>query len=573
MLFKKSIKVRLLTYFLLVSILPILLVGFIPYYKSQEIVERQVLELSQSIVNQLNENINYYLREMDLMSKVIYYQITTNKEQDVIDIDEVREFLLDLKKNRAFIKDIHVLTDTDSATTAKEVSREELHRNEWFIDSLTRRDEKTWVGPHASNYSSNHAEVISLVYPFSYKGEDIVILIDLKQEEFNMLFARFDLTNLGTLLLIDKFGEVIYSTEPSLIKESEEQYISHLNFYNQLNHDSRLIYAINFFSGWKIAVLIPENHIRESFQSIKQIVFVLLGVFLLISIVLAWILSNRFIYPLRRLQHDIRGVEKGNFHIRSGIDTIDEVGDLSKSFNKMVEEIESLIKKISINEKKKKQIEMQSLQYQINPHFLYNTLNSIQWLARLHKVPDISEMLTSLIKLLRTSLDSANHLHMLEEELEVLNYYLKIQTYRYPDSFTVQYEIDRELLSAYVPRFILQPLVENIFFHGFIDGAGDIVIEASKKDHYLQIAVKDNGRGMPGEVAETLLHKKGKKKGKTSSGIGIHNVDDKIKLYFGAGYGLHISSKEGFGTTIYINLPVTYEKEEGEVIVKRFISG
>ncbi|MCM3762697.1 sensor histidine kinase [Alkalihalobacillus oceani] len=583
-MFRKSIKVRLLAYFLLISLLPILLVGFIPYYKSQEIVQRQVLEFAQSTVNQLNENITYYLKEMDLMARIIYYQLQLSVNQDeqsanddaLFQQEETEELLMELKNNRPFIEDIHVVAANQQATTANGLKKEELEATEWFSDALTRIGEKTWVGPHQNEYTVRPlaGEVISLVHPFSIHddAEIVTIIIEMKQEELNLLFTRPDLQNLGTLLLIDKFGEVIFSTDPEILEDGAQQYINTINLFEQLNQENRFIYDINFFSGWRIGALIPEELINESFHSIRLTVFILLGVFFCISTVLAWLFSTRFINPLRQLQRDIREVEKGNFQIRSEITSIDEIGDLSRSFNKMMREIETLIEQISINEKKKKQIEMQSLQYQINPHFLYNTLNSVQWIAKLHHVPDISEMLTNLIKLLRTSLNATNHLHMLEEELEVLSFYLKIQDFRYPDSYTISYDIPKELLSTYVPRFILQPLVENIFFHAFSDGKGDIKIAAIREDGLLRLRVQDNGRGMSAETIERIMAKKQPDSGKMSSGVGIHNVDDKIKLYFGSSYGLAISSQEENGTTIDLYLPISFEKEDGEEDVKRFIS-
>jgi two-component system sensor histidine kinase YesM len=128
------------------------------------------------------------------------------------------------------------------------------------------------------------------------------------------------------------------------------------------------------------------------------------------------------------------------------------------------------------------------------------------------------------------------------------------------------------LLTAYIPRFILQPLVENIFFHAFADGQGKISIEVTKKNNIMQITVKDNGRGMKVQTAKNLLNKRSIGKRKTSSGIGIYNVEDKIKLYFGSMYGLQISSEEGKGTTIYIHLPITFEQEEDEEVAKRINS-
>jgi len=582
--FKKSIKVRLLFYFLLTSMLPLILVGYIPYYQTKTTVEGQMLELSQSVVNQVNQNINYYMKDMDLLNDTIYYQITEmNVKRVNLDIEEIRQFIIKQKANRPFIENISVHMENHTISTVENIDWNVLLSKDWFNDALNYSGESTWVGPHLNDYisTSQTKGVISLVYPFEINNkEKIVILIDMKKEEFEKLFARPDLTRLGTLLVIDKFGEIIYSTDESLFRESKNQYslnkayVSNNVIIEKLKENNHFIYDINFISGWKIAALIPESKINESFSDIKEIVFWLLGIFIVISFVMALLLSNSIFKPLKKLQRDIMNVEKGNFNLSPNVGSIDEIGKIGLSFNKMVEEIKRLMERISENEKKKKQIEMQSLQYQINPHFLYNTLNSVQWIAKIHRVPDISEMLTSLIKLLRASLSSINTLHTLEQELEILDFYLKIQNQRYPDCFQVKYKIDNQLLSAKVPRFILQPLVENIFFHAFADGKGEICIEASSKDNFMQIAVQDDGRGIKATTMESVLKRENDSKRKTSSGIGIQNVEDKIKLYFGSIYGLHISSEEGKGTTIFINLPITFEQgEDDEDLAKGVNSG
>lgn len=521
-------------------------------------VENQVLDLAQSVVNQLNSNITYYFKEMDLMSNVIYYQLENN---DILLLDEIGRFLHELKSNRPFIAEIHILTDKQTISTAGIIEREGLEKSEWYVEALRQIDKKSWIRPHTTEYirDSTGERAISLMYPYLHRGKLRVILIEMKLNEFDQLF-KTDLKNLGALIIIDKYGKVIYSTDHTIIDGNSNQYVSYSTLFGPLNEKYRLVYDVNFLSGWKVAALISEDQINKSFASIKKIVAIVLILFFACSIFLASLLSHQFIKPLRRLQRDIRSVEKGDFKIRTKIESLDEIGDLSKSFNRMVSEIETLIKEISINEKKKKQIEMQSLQYQINPHFLYNTLNSIQWIAKIHKVPDISEMLTNLIKLLRTSLDSANHLHTLEQELEVLNYYLKIQKHRYSNRFQINYFIEKRFLSVSIPRFTLQPLVENIFFHAFTDGQGTIQIKTIADGDTLIIAVEDDGRGMPQETVEKLLKKQHTKEEKTSSGIGLHNVDEKIKLYFGSSYGIDIKSELGKGTTIFVRLPIHFEK-------------
>jgi len=581
--FRNSIKGRLFVFFILIGILPILIVGFIPYQKTAKIVKSQMLEFAQITIDQLNENINYHLNEMDLMSRMVYYQTFVSFQKEggftASNSHSFQEFLLALKNNRTFIDEIHVLVGEQYFTTAIDLKKDLLEEKEWYKTAIANPEEKLWVGPHQNDYSINEPQTedtISLVYPFALNGPQMnaTIIVEMKQNKLDELFQSPALKSLGKILLIDKYGHILYSTDELLLNDhqaSTKKYITNTNLLSSLNQDNNFIYAINYLSGWKVAAFVPNDKVNQSFSVIRNTVFALIGILLIISILMGWGLSNRLFKPLKKLQMDMRQVRKGKFYTRSTIDSNDEIGELSRNFNRMVEEIEGLIERIADNERKKKAIEMQSLQYQINPHFLYNTLNSVQWLAKLYKAPEISEMLTSLIKLLRASLNTSSYTHMLEEELEILSYYIGIQRYRYDQQFEVHYQVDPDVLAILVPRFVLQPLIENSFFHGFSDGVGEIVVNAHRIGDMVKIIVEDNGRGIPEEKLDTILSPFENRK--HSSGIGIKNVDDKIKLYFGEEYGLSIHSEEGQGTQVIISLPYLIKSGGEDPDVKSLISG
>ncbi len=561
--------------------LPIIIVGFLPYQKTEKVVNQHMLDFAYSTIKQLNENMNYHLQEMDLMSRMIHYQLflteeevasVTNQTTESINVDreDFINFLTSLKNNRTFIEDIHVLLNETVYTTALQVDLEVLTAQSWYASALRKLGEKSWFGPHSNDYSDKEpasGEVISLVYPvFSPESGDqkniIVIIIEMKKEVLDQIFNNPDLRSLGDVFLINEYGRIIYSTDRSLkktLEKEQEPYITHTHVLDKLKEDNSFISDINFFTGWKLGALIPDEKLKQSFLSIRNLVLTLLIFFLMISILLALTFSNQILKPLQKLQNDIRQVEKGNFYIRSEVVGEDEIASLSRSFNQMVEEIENLISKVAEHERKKKEVEMRLLQYQINPHFLYNTLNSVQWFAKLYQVPNISEMISVLIKLLRASLNSS-HLHPLKKELELLSYYVDIQKFRYQENCRVKYNIASGMLQAIVPSFILQPLVENAYFHAFTDGKGTIVIEAFRENDRLTIQVKDNGRGIAEEDIKGIMNSP--KNEKHSSGIGLKNVDDKIKLYFGSLYGLSVTSVQNKGTTVTIQLPFTTDKQD-----------
>lgn len=215
--------------------------------------------------------------------------------------------------------------------------------------------------------------------------------------------------------------------------------------------------------------------------------------------------------------------------------------------------------------KKKADMEFQILQAQINPHFLYNTLDSIKWLAVIQNVHNISSMTNSLINLLKYNISRNNKTVMLSEELESVKNYVNIQKYRYGDIFEVTYDVNEDLLEYRILKFILQPIVENAIFHGFENMEGNCLIKiiARKKDEYLIIEIIDNGIGITNERLEDI-QSPNKDKGKFS-GIGLRNIEERIKLYFGEKYGLTIDSKLHEGTHVSLFLPIISNEEEFHV--------
>ncbi|HEY4392189.1 MAG TPA: sensor histidine kinase, partial [Paenibacillus sp.] len=265
-------------------------------------------------------------------------------------------------------------------------------------------------------------------------------------------------------------------------------------------------------------------------------------------------MSSSIVKPIKKIISFCNQISTGNFSNRIKDDQEDEMGILSYKINMMVDEIEHLMHNQRLDQKRKRELEFQMLQSQINPHFLFNTLNTLRWLAIINHVPVLSNGISSLSELLRSTILDRDEQITIRQEIGNLSNYFEIQKIRYADSFQVEYDIDEELLDCLIPKFILQPVAENAIIHGLSEHskAIEIKIKVQQKDDLISIEIIDNGKGFDTSVVHDPDTAANNKK---LSGIGITNVDERIKLYYGEHYGLFITSVIGEGTCCKIIIP------------------
>jgi len=275
------------------------------------------------------------------------------------------------------------------------------------------------------------------------------------------------------------------------------------------------------------------------------------------SIVLSVVISKGISKPVRDLSERMHEVGEGNFNVYIDYDSNDEIGVLSRHFNEMVSQVRQLIKKVYQEELLKQKAELKSLRMQINPHFLYNTLESINWMARMHGVPEIGKMVKALGDLMRASIGGEDFISVREEIRNIENY-LTIQKFRYGDKIEAETDIAHEILDAKIPKLILQPVVENAIVHGIENkiGNGKIIIQGFFENGTIILQVKDNGIGMDEEVSSGILSENHEpENGEKHTHIGLKNVDRRIKMYYGEKYGVNIQSRKGYGTCVRITFP------------------
>jgi sensor histidine kinase YesM len=306
-----------------------------------------------------------------------------------------------------------------------------------------------------------------------------------------------------------------------------------------------------------------EASAQGSWSALNNMRNLFLLLFLLLAAVSAagsLVFSKLVTGPLLHLKGLMKRAELGDLKAYWIDKGIGELNDLGQSYNQMLNRLEELIKQVKQEEALKKEAEMEALQYQLNPHFLYNTLNTIKWVAKIHKTPQISEVVSALVRLLQASLGKKGDFITIREEIGLIGDYMNIQSFRYGDRVSVTFEVEQVASGCLVPRMILQPLVENAILHGIEPAKrqGIIHIRAWLDRDLLYCQVEDNGVGIA--VEEEGLGSQSLKRERLS-GVGLSHIRQKIKLYYGPDYKMHIMSKPGEGTTIRISLPIHQSEE------------
>lgn len=306
--------------------------------------------------------------------------------------------------------------------------------------------------------------------------------------------------------------------------------------------------------------LVQQSNIAVVMASLKKMQWFIIILFFISILTMLYIISrfrHQTAKPIIGMNTMLDTVASGDLNVRATVHTNDEFGQMAASFNTMVDKINNLLATITETEKAKRLAELDFLRAQIHPHFIYNTLSSIRFSIDMGKTENASEMLFHFTKLLRATLNRSDQFISLSEEIAIIDHYVKVQSYRYPDGFILQKELQKETLDLEIPSFILQPLVENAIFHNEgLDHINIITLRTKREGQILHITIEDSGFGMKEDEAQTALAKNA-----TLNKVGLHNVQERIQLNYGTAFGLSITSKEHEGTTIHITIPARVYNE------------
>ncbi len=405
-------------------------------------------------------------------------------------------------------------------------------------------------GPHLSKERFQDKYVLSTLrkLDINYRS-DIYIYLESNLDLTTDLLEVDNVLNDTEYILINKEQEIIYSENANFMVGQ--------TFDTTVESDRK--HGYYWFeetseAGWGIIALIPIAKYNSEVNQWIQVMIYIVLIFVLISLMASFMLWKNIHKPLREFSKEITLMGNSNFHSEVAETRIPEFVELINQFRDMKKQITQLIKEIEQKERKRADLEVEKLIHQINPHFLMNTLDTAKWLAVSGERKELSYLLSSLNKILYYNMGKLGTLSSLKEELEAMEQYIKLQQIRYDFTYNLQIAVADDVLYAPVPRFILQPLVENAIYHGLVDD-GEITVHVIRQEAFIVISVKDNGRGIKEEKIKEILHNKMHKESKIGMGIGLNYVKRIIDRTYDHMASIEVESEIGKGTKVILKIP------------------
>lgn len=443
----------------------------------------------------------------------------------------------------------------------------------WFKDTIDNFGKPILVPSYKLEYMADKPSGLNYFFSISraivdYDTSSVVGIITINSN-INIIknfLQKLLIYDNQRIILVDAYNNIIYDTHEDNISNPLSSTdvglaITNVNDKSVRINNEQCVAKITSSdnTGWKLINIIPSNSINKQLTNLKRNTIILISFFIVLALIFVNILSKQIVHPLYRLSRKMELVEKGDLDISLDISTHDEVGRLSESFNTMLTKLRNLINEVYVDKIKQKETEIKMLQNQINPHFLYNTLESIHMMAEINDDPEVSKMSVSLGSILRYGLSTHINIVSLKDELNNITLYMDLQKNRLDNIDDIYFEVPNELLNAKVIKLILQPIVENSIYHGLssIASGGLITVKAyAEEEQTLVIDIIDNGTGMASSTLEKL---NGYINGFNDdfNSIGLKNVNMRINLHYGIGYGLTIFSNGKTGTLVKIKLPLS----------------
>lgn len=529
------------------------------YYESS--VEQNAITSSKQAVSQVQNMVTNYTKDMS----EVMGMIRSNMENDEDGRNEFFASLIRIRKDVVAIM-VHTQTGEMKDYWSDGLVIKENVTNNLSYATIPEEDGLHISAPHVQNlFREYYPWVVTISEQMqTSEGEYIQISMDIRFSNIASYVDKVGIGAHGYCFIMDSEGNIVYHPQQQLIyaglkaEDTEE-----IREYKDGSYTSEgVIYTLQTLENcdWRIVgVSYVEELITSKVFEMVQIVLLMLGI-VVITTMIAWIvLARNFSKPAKELTKAMRRFEKeGKEFEFCPVEGTYEIMALSDSFGHMVLRIQELMERVRQEEISLRKTELNALQAQINPHFLYNTLDSIAWMCEEGRTKEAVEMVNALARLFRISISKGHELITIEKELQHAESYLKIQKFRYKNQFSYSFKVEENCLSYLCNKITLQPLIENAINHGLdMSEHGEICIEVYEEDGNIKMTVSDNGVGMTEEQCRAIWETD------PQNGIGIKNVNDRIKIYFGDKYGLTISSELDEGTKVEICMPKIMEEEYG----------
>ena len=570
----ESLRARMLAFFLFVSIVSIIFLSTSFYLLSAGIIRKNSNRLLEDLIGQVTiETDNLF----DDARRTLRMVANDPKIQQVLrqplpesvsarysvelEVDTQLSFIQSYVRN---LFGIYIIGANGTSYKSNFFSGKEERWQDapWYQRILWAAD-TVWLGPHNGAFM-----VETLGQPIVTCGESIidkasgrslgVILVDIEVATIEGML-KADPGGRGYVGLIDGEGRIVCGIQGFPSRDEAAAVLSSLSPGSSPGRSDYLLYSKPLqVNDWKTVGVIPKRELTSGMGSVAKLIVVLFAAVCLLDLLAALWFTARLTNPIEKLMALMKRVETGDFNVNMDVHARDEIGKLSESFNLMVRRLDSSRQELYLNQQNLRKAELRTLQAQINPHFLYNTLDSICWLARADRRGEIIGTITALTRLLRIGLSKGGEVIPIRDEIEHVTNYLIIQKVRYGRIFDYEVDIPEELKGYRTMKLILQPLVENALYHGIKASGqrGSIGISAVREDGHILFRVSDTGAGMDSERLEKVVRSLHEPDGSRAEGFGLKNVNDRLRIFFGEECRLDLASGVGRGTVVSFRIPL-----------------
>ena len=586
-------KKLLLSYFILIF-LPLGLLTLISYVNVSGVYEKQIRYSASQSFEQAHTFLSYKVNSLIKSSDVIYFnsdvQNILSSSKDIYENDLVQQNIEMLKLDKFL----------NSLKNTQDVYRASLYVPGWLAYSnqdinfsnidvfsntdeykklLKSRDKVFWIPAHIiKNDVANldPVRVISLLRKIR-NSEQIdesigIIKLSILESNINDIIIKANITHEGVVYVQNSEGTIISCSNAQNLKQLDLDYSISKNLEGRTMSWETVTIGKNNYAvtargientDWTMITAIPFSEILSQSNKIRDLMLVLMLIIGIIAYIIAYFISTSTVKRIIRLMKKMKSVQEGDLNVSIASQSSDEIGRLMDSFNYMVKRISLLVEEQYQSGKEIKNLELKALQAQINPHFLYNTLEMINWKAIDSNVPEISVIAKSLAKFYKLSLNKGRDIVTIEDEINHIRNYVQIQNLRFENRIKLLMEIDGSLFHYNILKIVLQPIVENSILHGILEGRnmaeGTIRLRGRMEVNDIVLAVEDDGVGMSEEKTADILT------GESTSeahGYGVRNINHRIKLCYGMQYGLTYHSSPGCGTLVEIRIPAEKSEEQ-----------
>lgn len=584
----RGIQTTIMAAFSVISISIMLILGVVLYMRFSTIWKEETVQSTQKLMEQTGENLEDYLVSMRQISDAAYYNVIKENDFSAQAQDIQTRLNLLYEANRDNLQSIALYNNYGSLIVAEPVAAQkedpDVTRQDWFEQAVEEMENMHFSTPHIQNLfddgTQNYYWVISLSRVVELTDGGVsqpgVLLVDMDYSAISRMMNQINTSNTGQYYyLCDSSGEIIYhprqiQISDGIINEDSETVAKYKDgvYDEKFEGDQRkvLVNTISY-TGWKLIGVIPNDTFVAGTINIRYFIILLILLMLMMLVIINRVVSDRISSPIRKLNDSVMEYEAGEKpEIYIGGST--EIRHLGYSIQNSYAQIDTLMKKIVLEQNERRKSEFDALQSQINPHFLYNALESITWMVEGERNDEAVFMISQLAKLFRISLSKGRTIISIKDELQHAQSYMNIQKIRYKNTFSVVFDVDPAICSCCTVKLILQPLLENAINYGVegMDDSGEIRVTGREEEGTVILSVTDNGIGMSEEEVSLVLtdsnriHKHG-------SGVGLINVNNRIQILFGKEYGLVVESEPDEGTTVSIRLPaIPYTEENRKVL-------